>query len=112
MTNIRRNEIYFASVEFSDKPIEKTRPVVVISKNSYNSDNPDVIVCAMTTNSSHNCFVPLSQEVLSEGKFFEESGIRYDGIQKLAKVKFKQKIGKITDEFHKKLVEKIVGLIG
>jgi mRNA-degrading endonuclease toxin of MazEF toxin-antitoxin module len=109
--NERRNEIYLALVEFADKPVEKLRPVVVISRNSYNEKHPDLVVCAVTTNSSGDCFIPLESKYLAEGEFFEESGVRYDGIQRMSKQRMRRKIGKITDEYHKKILDKIVELI-
>jgi mRNA-degrading endonuclease toxin of MazEF toxin-antitoxin module len=109
--NERRNEIYLALVEFADKPTEKLRPVVIVSRNSYNKKHPDVIVCSFTTNSSGDCFIPLEPKYLAEGEFFEESGIRYDGIQRFSKSRLRRKIGKITDEFHDKISAKIMELV-
>ena len=109
--NPRRNEIYMASVEFADKPESKSRPVVVISSNHYNENHPDVIVCGMTTNSTHDCSIMLTATDFEDGDFYPGSVIRYDTIQRIAKDKFQKRVGKMTNEFHNKLVEKIAELI-
>jgi len=110
--NFRKKEIYLAVVDFADKAEVKERPIVIISSNHYNKNHPNVIVCSMTTNSAHDCFVALGKEFLEDGEFYPGSGIRFDCIQRMSKERLKFKVGKVTDVFQKKLFEKINRLIG
>ena len=112
MTDIRKNEVYFAEVTFVDSNESKKRPVVVLSNNQYNREAPDVIVCGITTNASHNCYCPIGSPDLSYGNLFSDSGVRVDMLSRINKNKLQVKIGKITDEYHKKILVKIVELIG
>lgn len=100
-----------ALVEFADKPDSKPRPVVVISNNNYNENHPDLIVCHMTTNSIHDCSIVLVATDFEDGDFYPGSGIRYDTIQRIAKQRFIKRVGKVTNDFHKKLSDKIVELV-
>ena len=73
---------------------------------------PDVIACAITTNSTHPYFLQISKKDLVKGVLFKESGVRVDMIGRLNKADLGNRMDKITDEFHEKLVEKIIELIG
>ena len=109
--NPRRNEIYMAEVEFADMPKSKPRPVLIISNNRYNENHPDVITIGMTTAFHHDCFIELNEKDLTDGDFYDGSGFRYDHVQRASKNQLKHKVGKISDEFHKILFDKIVELI-
>lgn len=109
--NFRRKEIYMASVGFADVAERKDRPVLIISANRYNDSHPDVLICSMTTNSSHDCFLPLDPNALEAGEFYAGSGIRYDTIQRISKSHLHLKIGKARDEFNKTLLERIMELV-
>ncbi|MBU1166658.1 type II toxin-antitoxin system PemK/MazF family toxin [Candidatus Micrarchaeota archaeon] len=109
--NFRKKEIYLGLVDFADKPKAKDRPVVIVSSNKYNETHSDVIVCSMTTNSTHDCFVALDQNCLERGDFYPGSGIRYDCIQLMSKERLHMNVGKVTDGFQKKLFDKIFELV-
>ena len=112
MTDIRRNEIYFAEIQFSDSNETKKRPVIILSNNNYNKEEPDVITCGVSSNIIHRCHFPIVKSDLSYGNLFLDAGVRVDMINKTSKKRLLVKIGKITDDFHKRLVERIVELIG
>ena len=108
----RRNEIYWAEISFTDSAEKKRRPVIILSGNKYNEKEPDVITCSVTTSSTHPYFLQISKKDLVKGILFSESGARVDTITRINKNKLGPRMDKITDEFHGKLVEKIVELIG
>lgn len=107
----RRNEIYMAKMFFSDLQTSEDRPVIIMSKNSYNENYPDVMVCGLTTNSTHSFHLRIDKTDLEKGGLLPESGARADMIGRLIKTNLKFKIGKITDEYHRKLLDKIIELI-
>ena len=45
-----QGEVYLAPFPFSDEPVEKKRPVLIISNSVFNAQGSDVIVMAMTSN--------------------------------------------------------------
>lgn len=107
----RRNEIYWAEVSFTDSAEKKRRPIIILSKNNYNEKEPDVIACAVTTNSAHPYFMQISDKDVIKGNLFPESGARADMIGRMSKHELGRKMGKINEEFHEKLIDKIMDLI-
>lgn len=100
-----------AEMLFSDMEKSEERPAIIISKNNYNENENDVIVCGVTTNSAHPWHLPINQNDLQDGNLLPESGARADLLARLLKTKLKFKVGKITDDYHKRLLDKIVELI-
>lgn len=49
MTTFRRGDIVLVPFEFTDRPVRKSRPAIVISANRYHRDREDVIVAAVTS---------------------------------------------------------------
>jgi len=107
----RRNEIYLADFPFSDSEASKPRPVVILSNNRYNSEQPDVVVCGITTNSGHQCFLNISECDLEHGKLYEGSGLRADLLARISKDNLYHRVGKITEEFRAKAISRILDLI-
>jgi mRNA-degrading endonuclease toxin of MazEF toxin-antitoxin module len=110
--NFRKKEIYMGLVDFADKPEAKDRPVVIISSTKYNENHPDGLVCYMTTNSTHDCFLALEQKFLETGDFYPGSGIRFDCIQRMSKDRLRVRVGKVTDDFQKALSDRLIRLFG
>lgn len=110
LTNPRRNEIFMAEMLFSN--LERSeRPIIILSKNRYNENSDDVIVCGITTNSAHPLHLIINEKDLQDGKLVSESGARADMLARLLKTNLKFRIGKITDEYHGRLFDKIGELI-
>ncbi|MEW5997125.1 MAG: type II toxin-antitoxin system PemK/MazF family toxin [Candidatus Micrarchaeota archaeon] len=108
----RRNEIYFSPFPFSDSSEEKTRPVLVISNNHYNSNEPDVIVCGMTSNIGNPYALPIHKADLEHGILYEDSYARADMVGRIAQNKLHYRIGKVREEFCARLIARIMKLIG
>ena len=49
MTTFRRGDIVLVPFEFTDRPIRKSRPVIVISSGRYHRQRHDVVVAAVTS---------------------------------------------------------------
>jgi len=47
---LRQGDIVLVPVPFTDLSSRKRRPVIVVSSDAYNSDGPDMVVVAMTSN--------------------------------------------------------------
>lgn len=100
-----------AELLVSNQQNKQLRPVIILSRNNHNENYDDVIVCGITTNTSHPLYVLVSESDLEKGKLYPESGARSDLITRIIKSDLKFKVGKVNDNYHKKLVEKIVELI-
>ncbi|MEK6979088.1 MAG: type II toxin-antitoxin system PemK/MazF family toxin [Candidatus Micrarchaeota archaeon] len=110
--NPRRNDLYFVEIPYVDANKSKDRPAIILSRNNYNEKEPDVIVCGITTNLGHPWLICIEDKDLEQGKLFDKSGVRVDTISRVHKSALKFKVGKVTDEFHKRLLDRINELIG
>ena len=100
-----------AEMLFSDLQTKEDRPIIILSKNNYNENSDDIVVCGVTTNIDHPWCLMINQNDLQDGYLTQESGARADMLARLLKTKLKFRIGKITDEYHTHLFTKIGELI-
>ncbi len=105
---MKKREIILACVFFSDSSDSKVRPAIILSDDSYHSGG-FLLVSAITTASDDYC-LPIGDKE-SDCKLESGSGARFDGIIKLQEKQVIKTIGRISPEFHAKLVEKIIGMI-
>ena len=50
MITCRQRDIVLVPFPFSDLTRQKVRPVLILSKDTYNQQSADVVVCGLTTN--------------------------------------------------------------
>ncbi len=108
----RRNDIHLCPFPFSDFSEEKIRPVVVISSNHYNSNEPDVVVCGMTSNTGNPYALPIRKSDLEHGNLYEDSCARADMVGRISQQKLGSKIGKVKEDFRIRLIAKVLEIIG
>lgn len=71
---------------FSDQSGKKVRPVLVLSKDTYNKVGDDIIVCALTSQLRPSKWsLLIDQHDLVEGVLHEKSMIKVDTILKMHK---------------------------
>ena len=107
----RRNDIYLCPFPFSDFSEEKIRPVVVISCNHYNSNEQDVVVCGITSNSGNPYSLPIQKSDLEHGNLYEDSCARADMVGRVSQQMLGPKVGKTREEFRVRLIKKMMELI-
>lgn len=105
---MRRRDVIIARVFFSDSPESKVRPAIVLSDNEYNASDY-LLVSAITTASDDYCLMISAKD--ANCQLEEGSGARFDGIVKLHKKQVVRGIGRISPEFHSKLVERIFSVL-
>jgi mRNA-degrading endonuclease toxin of MazEF toxin-antitoxin module len=105
---VKRCDVVLAKVFFSDSPESKIRPAIVLSNDGCNLDD-FLLVAAITTAKDEYC-IPIA-EIDVTCQLDKNSGARFDGIIKLHSMQVIRRIGKITPEFHLKLVEKIINML-
>ena len=77
----RQREIALTKFPFSNLTDFKVRPVLVLSKDSYNRKYADVIVCGISSNLEKSEYgIEISTESLDEGYLKLTSNIRVDAI--------------------------------
>lgn len=105
---MNRRDVVLARVFFSDSPESKVRPAIVLSDEEYNSSG-FALLSSVTTASDEYCLQISERD--ANCQFAKNSGARFDGIIKLPCREILKTIGKVTPEFHGKLVERIISTI-
>ncbi len=102
---MKQKDIYLANLEPAKGGEQKgTRPVVIISGNAMNDNLDIVIVCPLTTSIKKyaGCVV---LEKNPKNKLTEDSEIITFQIRVLSKSRLAKKLGEITDEQLKMIIE-------
>ena len=105
---MRRRDVIIARVFFSDSPDSKVRPAIVLSDDEYNATDY-LLVSAITTASDDYCLMISGND--ANCQLEQGSGARFDGIVKLHKKQVVRAIGRVSPEFHSKLVERIISAL-
>ena len=105
---VKRRDIILAKVFFSDLPEDKVRPAIVLSNEKYNSKG-FLLVASITTALDEHC-IPVSEKD-SNCQLDKNSSARFDGVIKLHDKQVLKGIGRVSSEFHKNLIEKIISTI-
>ncbi|MDO8554772.1 MAG: type II toxin-antitoxin system PemK/MazF family toxin [Candidatus Micrarchaeota archaeon] len=105
---VRRRDVVLAKVYFSDSPESKTRPAIVFSDDHYHKAN-FLLVASITTATDDYC-IPISEKDVN-CVLDKNSSARFDGLLKLHVKQVLTVIGKVTPEFHSRLLGNIIGMI-
>ncbi|MBI5748873.1 MAG: type II toxin-antitoxin system PemK/MazF family toxin [Nitrospinae bacterium] len=104
----KQREIVLTRFPFSNLTDFKVRPVLIISKDSYNCKYADVIVCAMTTNLEESEYgITITTEGLEEGHLKLTSKVRMDAITNIEQDIIIKKIGRLKIQIFKEVLIKI-----
>lgn len=83
---MQQQGLVWVRLPFSNLKEGKLRPAVVVSNNEYNSQNQDVVVCAVTSNLADRKYsILINQENLVSGRLPIKSRIRADKILQIEK---------------------------
>ncbi|MHA1673678.1 MAG: type II toxin-antitoxin system PemK/MazF family toxin [Promethearchaeota archaeon] len=108
---ILQRDLLLLPFPFSNHSGNKVRPVVVISKSSFNAKSQDVIVAAVTSNISGQNKVLLTSEDLIEGFLKQDSCVKVENILKISKMLVIKKIGRINSAKHQEIVKILQNLL-
>jgi mRNA interferase MazF len=106
--SVNRREIWIAKVPFSDMSSSKIRPVLILSKNSYNETNPDVVGAAITTHIDREYTIQLSEKDFDKHSLMDQSAVRFDGLLKIDKILLHKRVARVSEDFRKKVIGKII----
>jgi len=105
---LEKRTICLLPIPFSDLSSSKKRPVLVLSNNSYNFSQEDVLVMAITSNlSRQQNALPINQENLEEGMLKHDSVLRIDKIYSVSKNSIIKKLGKINEKTFSEIVDRL-----
>ena len=108
-----QGDILLVPLPFTDLSSQKRRPVLVLSKDDYNSVADDLIVVAITSCiDSKPYIVLLSNDDMADGVLKVDSCIRADKIYTLSQSIVVKRFGKVKSEIIKKVKAKILEVMG
>ena len=108
---ILQRDLLLLPFPFSNFEGTKVRPVVVLSKSSFNINSQDVIVAAVTSNISGHNKVILTDEDLVEGNLKVKSCVKVENVLKISKQLVLKKIGRINPVKHQEILHVLQNLL-
>lgn len=106
--NVKQREIWLVPFPFSDLSGTKVRPVLVLSKDEFNTSSEDVVVCSITSNVTKEYYsIIITSEALEEGNLVVQSSIKAENLVRLSKKLLIKKIGKLNGSIFSKVLEKM-----
>jgi len=111
-TPFEQGEILIVPFPFSDLSGTKQRPVLVISKLSYNKKAEDIITCGITSNLKDSGFsILIENKDLERGQIPKPSRIKVDKLFTLEKSIVKKRIAKINAKIMDNVKKEFLNLI-
>lgn len=98
-TAFEQGDVVLLRFPFSDLSSSKQRPVLVLSKASYNRASPDLVVCAITSNlanAAHSVY--LEQEDMESGTLPKPSRVKVDKVFCASKDLVRKRVGRVRAE--------------
>ena len=108
---IGQRDLLLIPFPFSDFSGSKIRPVLVLSKSSFNVSSNDVIVCGITTNTEKNHYsVSITNKDLEQGQLHSACNIKVENILKVDKRMVIKRIGRLKESAFMNVMEKLRSL--
>ena len=112
MPELMQQDIVWVRFPFSSMEDAKFRPAVVVSNNTYNRKNSDVIVCAITSNLEPKDYsIVIDNSNLDSGKLPIKSKIRADKISLMEKKIIDKPFAKLNIKTFEMLSKEIFRLV-
>ena len=109
---MNQQDLVWVKLPFSDLRQSKVRPALVVSNNSYNKSNPDVVVCAVTSKLKESEYsVLIDDKDLSSGSLPIKSRVRADKILQIEKDLVIRPFAKLENKMFDNVVGKIADLV-
>ena len=107
-----QGDILLVPLPFTDLSSYKKRPVLVLSKQSYNDAADDLIVAAVTSNLDAKQYtVIFANSDMLDGTLIVDSCIRVDKIYTLSQSLVVKRFSKVKPEIIEKVKEKLLNLM-
>ncbi len=113
MSIYRQRDIAIVPFPFSDLSMQKARPVLILSNDTYNQQSSDIVVCGLTTNlrpAPYSIIIGVT-DVEQPGTLRHKSRIKADTIASLEQSLLVKQIARLKLSIFKKIVTEIEDLI-
>lgn len=109
---MRQGDIVWVRLPFSDLERQKARPALVVSNDAYNDAQPDVVVCAITSNLQAGDYkVPIAGKDLDAGELPLPSMVRADKILQVEQSLIDRAFARIKPGIYDRVVDRIEVLV-
>jgi len=109
---MNQQDLVWVKLPFSDLKQSKVRPALVVSNNSYNKSNPDIVVCAVTSKLKESEYsVQVDNKDLTSGNLPIKSRVRADKILQIEKELVIRPFAKLENKVFDKVVDKVRDLV-
>lgn len=98
-TTFEQGDVVLLHSPFSDLSSAKQRPVLVLSRASYNKASPDLLVCAITSNvanAAHSVY--LEDADMESGRLPKPSRVKVDKVFTASQDLVRKKVGRVSKE--------------
>ena len=108
----RQRDVLLLPVPYTDLTSQKVRPVIVLSVDTYNRGNDDMIVAAITSQGCGRAYeITLTPEHMESGRLPRTSYVRADKIYALSQDIVRRQYGAVSEAFYEQMVKSIDKLI-
>jgi len=105
---MNQREIILVPFPFSDLNGKKVRPALILSKNKFNTENEDVLICAITSNITPSPYTFLiDQTHLEKGNLHEKSAVKVENIAKIHKSLIIKRFAQINEKTFSEILKKL-----
>ena len=111
MRQINQNDIVMARIPFSNSSGSKVRPSIVLSNNSYNEEDFDLILIPLYSKSTQNKYSFKLDNNLKFGNLRSESYIRINKITNIDKIIITKKLGEVNFVVMERIRNELLELI-
>lgn len=112
MIDLKQQDLVWVRFPFSSMHESKFRPAVVVSNNSYNGKQNDVVACAVTSRLEEKEYsVFIDEKNLVQGRLPVRSRIKADKIMQIEKTLIPKAFARINDKTFDLLTKEILKLV-
>lgn len=108
---LKRKDIILIPYPFTDQSGTKRRPALVISHDNFNKNSDDLVTCAITSNIDNDQRIVLIKEDDWKDGHYSESGVKFSNILTVGKKLVAKRIGRLSGEKFREVIEKIHTII-
>ena len=106
---LRQKDIILVPFAFSNQSDSQVRPVLVISSDKFNANSLDLVAVGITSNPDIDGIIPIKPEDWKDG-VYSESYIRVSNVSTVEKKIVHKRIGKLSNERFRDVMERFYGL--
>jgi len=108
----KQRDVLLLPVPFTDLSSQKVRPVIVLSRDTYNETHEDIVIVGVTSQPySREYEVTLDPDHMESGRLPRQSFVRIDKIYTLSQDIVRKHYGAVNEAFFAQLLQSILSLI-